>query len=76
MTRLYKRHRLPEINLYKSLYGIAREGAKSYLCVTFNFDGLGESGAYQNIRGLYLIDRTSRPFKAYYTAGDIRNSGK
>jgi hypothetical protein len=76
VTRLYKRHQLPEINLYKSLYGIAREGAKSYLCITFTFDGLGDSGSYQNIRGLYLIDRTTRPFRAYYTAGDIRNIGK
>lgn len=65
-----------ELNLYKSIYGIAREGGDSYLCVTFNFNGLGESGSYQNIRGVYLIDRNARPFKAYYAAGDIRNIEK
>ena len=74
VIRLDKRHAPVELNLYKSIYGVASEGNSSYLCVTFNFDGLGESGTYQNIRGLYLIDRTPRAFKAYYTAGDIRRS--
>ncbi len=76
VTRLDNRNAPVEINLYKSIYGIAREGSSSYLCVTFNFDGLGESGSYQNIRGLYLIDRTARSFKAYYAAGDIRKIEK
>jgi hypothetical protein len=50
--------------------------AKSYLCVTCNFDGMGESGACQNIGGLYLIDRSARPFKACYTAANIGNIEK
>jgi hypothetical protein len=27
-----------------------------YLCVSFNFDGIGQSGSYQNVRGGYLLD--------------------
>ncbi|MES2317339.1 MAG: hypothetical protein V4631_07555 [Pseudomonadota bacterium] len=76
VIRLDNRYAPVELNLYKSIYGIAREGSNSYLCVTFNFDGLGESGSYQNIRGVYLVDRTARPFKAYYAAGNISNIEK
>lgn len=28
-----------------------------FLCVSFNFDGLGRSGNFQNIRGGYLLNR-------------------
>ena len=72
VIRLDNRNAPVELNLYKSIYGVAREGSSSYLCVTFNLEGLGESGSYQSIRGVYLIDRTPRHFHAYYAAGNIR----
>ncbi|MDB5920871.1 MAG: hypothetical protein JWR40_5105 [Massilia sp.] len=51
--------------------GEARFGKKQFLCITFNFAGLGQSGSFQNIRGLYLIE-VSKPPKFYYTVGDMR----
>lgn len=52
-------------------WGEARFGRKQFLCITFNFAGLGQSGSFQNIRGLYLIE-VGKPPKFYYTVGDIR----
>jgi hypothetical protein len=31
------------------------EAKRRYFCVSFNFDGLGQSGSYQNVRGGYLL---------------------
>lgn len=31
------------------------EANRQYLCVSFNFDGLGRSGSFQNVRGGYLL---------------------
>lgn len=59
---------------YTAQWGEARYGKKRYLCITFNFPGLGQSGSFQNIRGLYLVD-VSKPPKFYYTVGDIRAIG-
>jgi hypothetical protein len=56
---------------YTAQWGEARYGKNRYLCITFNFPGLGESGSFQNVRGLYLIDVSKRP-KFFYTVGDIR----
>jgi hypothetical protein len=56
---------------YTAQWGEARFGKKQFLCITFNFAGLGQSGSFQNIRGLYLID-VSKPPKFYYTVGGIR----
>jgi hypothetical protein len=56
---------------YTAQWGEARLGKNIYLCITFNFSSIGQSGSFQNIRGLYLIDM-SKPPKFYYTAGDIR----
>jgi hypothetical protein len=56
---------------YTAQWGAARYGTHRYLCITFNFPGLGESGSFQNKRGLYLID-ARKPPKFYYTVGDIR----
>jgi hypothetical protein len=56
---------------YTAQWGEARFGKDLYLCITFNFPGIGESGSFQNVRGLYLIDM-SKPPKFYYTVGDIR----
>ena len=56
-------------NPYEALWGAVREGKRSYLCVAFTFDGLGKSGAFQDVRGVYVIDRQARPAKAYYAVG-------
>lgn len=39
-----------------SQWGIAKERKQSYFCVSFNFDGSGRSGRFQNVRGGYLLD--------------------
>jgi hypothetical protein len=57
---------------YTAQWGEARDGKTKYLCVTFNFPGLGESGSLQNIRGLYVIEASRKPAQFYYAVGDIR----
>jgi hypothetical protein len=59
-------------NPYTAQWGEARDAKHTYVCITFNFEGLGESGSFQNIRGLYLIETTSTGPKVFYTVGDIR----
>ncbi|MFC7652742.1 hypothetical protein ACFQT4_11120 [Pseudoduganella danionis] len=49
-----------------------REGETSYLCVGFNFDGLGHSGSMQNLRGGFLLQLGSNNTKLYYIEGDVR----
>lgn len=56
---------------YTAQWGEVRHRRNRHLCITFNFPGLGESGSFQNVRGLYMID-VARPAKFYYTVGDIR----
>lgn len=56
---------------YTAQWGVAKYGVKNFFCITFNFPGVGQSGTFQNIRGLYIIDRQKIP-KFYYTTGDIR----
>lgn len=56
---------------YTAQWGAAKYGVKKFFCITFNFPGIGQSGTFQNIRGLYIIDRQKIP-KFYYTTGDIR----
>lgn len=56
---------------YTAQWGEARYGKRSYLCITFNFQGLGQSGSFQNIRGTYTIDSRKSP-KFYFAMGDIR----
>jgi hypothetical protein len=57
-------------------WGIVVAAKEKYLCTAFNFEGLGQSGSFQNIRGVYIIDTKSRPTKAYYVVGDVRNVSK
>lgn len=57
---------------FTAQWGEARYRGHKYFCITFNFEGLGESGSFQNVRGLYAVDM-SQPDKFYYTAGDIRH---
>lgn len=59
-------------NPYTAQWGEVRDARSSYVCITFNFEGLGESGSFQNIHGLYLIEANSTKPKIYYAVGDIR----
>jgi len=52
-------------------WGIVHTGSQSYICITFNFEGLGQSGSFQNIRGIYLIDRRAHPVRPFYTVGRV-----
>lgn len=42
-----------------------QQGSQRFLCVNFNLDGLGRSGSFQKVHGLYLMRipqrRTSKP---------------
>jgi hypothetical protein len=52
-------------------WGVVSEGAKSYICITFNFEGLGQSGSYQSVRGVYLLDRGAHRLRPFYTVGRV-----
>jgi hypothetical protein len=52
-------------------WSIAKGKNKIYLCVSFNFDGLGRSGDFQNVHGGYLLDSTTKFL--YFVVRDIRN---
>lgn len=47
-------------NPYLALWSIGQEEGKRYLCVSFNFDGLGRSGNFQKVHGGYLLDTQSK----------------
>lgn len=76
VTRLGRREAPSAFNPYEAIWGEAREGGKSYICATFNFDGPGKSGSYQNVRGLYLIESGARAKSTFYTSGNIAVSEK
>ena len=61
---------------YTAHWGEVRDAKDAYLCITFNFEGLGQSGSFQMIRGIYLFDLTHRPAAIYYLVGDVRTLGK
>lgn len=71
VTRIGKGMQPAVFNPYEAVWGEAREGGKSYICATFNFDGLGKSGSFQNVRGLYLFERHARTGAPFYTSGNI-----
>jgi hypothetical protein len=41
-------------------WSIVKQGSRRFLCVNFNFDGLGRSGAFQKVHGLYLMSIPQR----------------
>ncbi|NIE55045.1 MULTISPECIES: hypothetical protein [unclassified Burkholderia] len=51
-------------------WSMATVGRQHYLCVSFNFDGLGRSGAYQNVRGGYLLNVNTKDL--YFVVRDVR----
>jgi hypothetical protein len=52
-------------------WSIVTEGAQQYLCVSFNFDGLGQSGDFQNVHGGYLLNTRTKDL--YFSVRDIRH---
>lgn len=38
-----------------AMWGYVRDGKQRLLCVNFNFDGIGRSGSFQKVHGLYLM---------------------
>lgn len=51
-------------------WSIVGERDSQYLCVNFNFDGLGQSGDFQNIHGGYLLNTKTK--ELYFVVRDIR----
>jgi hypothetical protein len=51
-------------------WSIAKEGAQQYFCVSFNFDGLGRSGSFQNVHGGYLMNTRTKDI--YFVVRDVR----
>ncbi|MBE1162210.1 hypothetical protein [Dyella acidiphila] len=51
-------------------WSIAREGQQHYFCVSFNFDGLGQSSSFQGVRGGYLLNLQTRVL--YFAVRRIR----
>lgn len=62
-----------EFEPYKAEWGEVRTGNQRYVCISFNFDGIGRSVRYLDIRGAYLIDRKHRAVRVYYVAGNVRD---
>jgi hypothetical protein len=51
-------------------WSLAKDGRQQYLCVSFNFDGLGQSGSFQGVHGGYLLN--SKTKNLYFVVRDIR----
>lgn len=73
---LTKRAKPTEIDVGMTSAGIAKEGADTFVCVAFLFEGLGQSGSFQNVRGAYIIDKKAKVFMPYYVVGDIRKKSR
>jgi hypothetical protein len=59
---------------YLADWSIVTEAHSKYLCVSFNFDGLGRSGSYQKVRGGYLLSTgLSRMRRLYFAMADVGN---
>lgn len=71
ITRLGKSNAPTEFSPYEAIWGLAQDGKTSYICATFNFDGLGKSGSFQNVRGVYLIERRRHSQAPFFTIGNI-----
>ncbi|WP_454742661.1 hypothetical protein [Cupriavidus necator] len=70
-----------KIDPTQAVYGIVRYKARAYYCVASNFEGLGRSGSFQNIRAAYIAPLTSsskapKMSGLYYSVRDIRKIAK
>lgn len=69
------------IDSSKAVYSIITKDKKSYFCIASNFDGLGRSGSFQNLRQAYvaplkIIHGNLITDVVYYGVRDIRNLKK
>jgi hypothetical protein len=47
-----------------AMWGHVKDGEQRLLCINFNFDGIGRSGSFQSVHGLYLMPiQTSKKTK-------------
>lgn len=56
-------------------WALIREGPRSYLCIAFNFEGVGQSGSFQSVHGVYLVERGTLPSRTFYTVGRVTANG-
>jgi hypothetical protein len=60
----------------KADFGIVRYSSNDYLCVSSNFDGIGRSGSFQNVRMAYILPiwkgLGKTPSELYFSVRDIR----
>lgn len=75
IIRIDKKNQPYEFDPSKAMLGAIRAGARKYVCVTFNFDGIGRSGSHQDVGGAYLISAKPRQ-RVYYAVGNIAVSEK
>ncbi|MDN7486491.1 MULTISPECIES: hypothetical protein [Burkholderia] len=50
-------------------WSMATVGRQRYLCVSFNFDGLGRSGTFQHVHGGYLLN--AKTGDLYFVVRDV-----
>lgn len=53
---------------------LVSQGNERFICVSFNFDGLGRSGRFQQVRGAYLLPANG-PTRLLFTVGRIQAKG-
>ncbi|MGG1946321.1 hypothetical protein AB1286_16115 [Trinickia sp. NRRL B-1857] len=41
-------------------WSLAKDGSQQYLCVSFNFDGVGRSGSFQSVVGGYILNEQTK----------------
>lgn len=61
----------------QSGFGLVRENGHRYFCITSNFEGLGRSGSFKNVRAAYivsskLINKKEVFNRSYYVVRDVR----
>lgn len=74
VTRLSGERPAP-FNPYLAMWGIVTWATRSYFCITFDFDGLGRSGVFQSVHGVYLFERHAPRFQPFYTVGRVTPGG-
>lgn len=54
------------------------DATSQYLCVSFNFDGIGRSGSFQKVRGAYLlsIETAQHSRKLFFAVANIDSYSK
>jgi hypothetical protein len=53
-------------------WNIVKEAQAQFLCITFNLEGLGQSGSFQDVHGGYLLN--TKNHELFFVVRDIRKS--